>query len=233
LFNPRLSGIAAGIGFILSFLLGIVTGAGLPLLLIRALIFAVLFFVLASIGYGAVNMYLPELLNHTGEEPGLGSQVDISIGDEGDQDSEISLEAGSVGEGLDEFVENPGDSGENRDSLPKNTLDQSGEDGYTEKGSLEDGPRPLQAALPAELNFSADEIDSVDILPDLDSISGSFSAGLVPAGGGGESAMGASPVGSFDYTGKTSAEKAGLDGDFNVQEMASAIQTILKRENKG
>jgi hypothetical protein len=233
MFNPKLSGIAAGIGFILSFLLGIITGAGLPLLLIRALIFAALFFALVSVGYGAISMYLPELLDNSLEEPGLGSQVDISIGDDGDQDSGISLETGGLGDGLNEFTENPGDSGENRDSLPGNTLDQNSEDGYTEKRSLEDAPRPLPAALPTELNFSAGGIDSVDILPDLDAMSGAFSAGSVSIGGGGESAGGASFGGPFDYGGKTPSEKAGLEGDFNVQEMASAIQTILKRENKG
>jgi hypothetical protein len=233
MFNPKLSGIAAGIGFILSFLLGIITGAGLPLLLIRALIFAALFFTLVSIGYGAISMYLPELLDNSGELPGLGSHVDISIGDDGDQDSGITLETGGFGDGLNEFTENPGDSGENRDSLPENTLDQNSEDGYTERRGLEDAPRPLQAALPGEVNFSADGVDSVDVLPDLDSMSGAFSAGPVSMGGGGESAIGAPFGGHFDRGGKTSPGKAGLADDFNVQEMASAIQTILKRENKG
>lgn len=231
MFNPKLSGIAAGIGFILSFLLGIITGAGLPLLLIRAVIFAALFFVLVSIGYGAISIYLPELLSNSVEEPGFGSQVDISIGDDEGQDSGISLEAESFGDGLNEFTGNPDDSDENRDSLPGNTLDQKSEDGYTEKRSLEDAPRPLQAALPTELHFSTDEVDSVDVLPDLDSMSGAFSAGSVSKGG--ESAVGVSPGEPFDHAGKISSEKAGLDGDFNVQEMASAIQTILKRENKG
>jgi hypothetical protein len=232
MFNPKVSGIAAGIGFIFSFLLGIITGAGLPLLLIRAVIFAALFFILASLVYGAISTYLPELLDNSEELPGLGAQVDISIGDDGAQDSGIALETGGLGDGLGEFTENPGDSGENRDSLPENTLDQNSEDGYTEKRSLEDAPRPLQVALPTELNFSADGVDSVDILPDLDSMSGAFSAGSVSIGGGGESAMGA-PLGGGDYQGKTLPGKAGLGGDFNVHEMASAIQTILKRENKG
>jgi hypothetical protein len=230
-FNPKLSGIAAGIGFVFSFLLGIITGAGLPLLLIRAVIFAALFFVLVSIGYGAISMYLPELLDNSVEEPGFGSQVDISIGDDEDQDSGISLETESFGDGLNEFTENPGNSGENRDSLPGNTLDHKSEDGYTEKRGLEDAPRPLQAALPTELHFSADGVDSVDVLPDLDSMSGAFSAGSVSRGG--ESTVGVSPGEPFDHAGKISSEKTELAGDFNVQEMASAIQTILKRENKG
>ncbi|MDR1597197.1 MAG: hypothetical protein LBR99_05780 [Treponema sp.] len=233
MFNPKVSGIAAGIGFILSFLLGIVTGVGLSLLLIRALIFAALFFALVSAGYGAISMYLPELLDNSGELPGPGSQVDISIGEDEDRDSGISPGTRSFGEGLNEFTENPGDSGENRDSLPENTLDQNSEDGYTEKRSLEDVPRPLQAALPVELDLSSGGVDSVDVLPDFDSMSGAFSAGSVPLGGGGESAMGVSLGGLFDRQGKTSPGKARLEGDFNVQEMASAIQTILKRENKG
>ncbi|WP_010260063.1 hypothetical protein [Treponema primitia] len=236
MFNPKVSGIAAGIGFILSFLLGIITGAGFPLLLVRAFVFAAIFFALASAGYGAITMYLPELLDNPGEEGGLGSQVDISIGDDGDQNSDISLEAGGFGDGMGEILENPGDSDENKDSLSGNTLDQNSEDGYTGEGSLEGAPGPLQPALPTGLDFTAEELDSVDVLPDLDSMSGAFVSGSAGGGSGESGSSGgaaSSGGGLFDSSGKTSAEKAGLSDDFNVHEMASAIQTILKREDKG
>jgi hypothetical protein len=174
MFNPKISGIAAGIGFLLSSLLGIITGASFPLLVIRALIFAVVFFGLVSAGYWAIDRFLPELMGSSGEAPALGARVDISVGDE--------------------FLENPGETGENID-LPGNTLDQDDEDGYTRKGNLEIGSGE-SAASPEG-----------------------------PAGGL------ASEGSLFDIEGK--AGKKGLEGDFDVQKMASAIQTILKREDKG
>ncbi|MFP3040186.1 hypothetical protein LQZ19_00025 [Treponema primitia] len=231
MFNPKISGIAAGIGFIFSLLLGIITGAGLSLLVARAFVFAAVFFVLASIGYGAITMYLPELLNNPAEEPGLGSQVDISIGGDDDQGSDISLGEGGFGDEVGEILENPGDSDENIDSLSGNTLDQNSKGGYTGEGSLERAPSPLQPALPTGLDFTAEDLDSVDVLPDLDAMSGAFASG--PADGGGSGGSGSSGGGSFDSSGKTASEKAGLGDDFNVHEMASAIQTILKREDKG
>jgi hypothetical protein len=83
-----------------------------------------------------------------------------------------------------------------------------------------------QPALPDGLGF-VEDTGSVDTLPDLESISGAFNAGSIPLGGSGDT--GVSPAGSIGGQNKTK----GLDEDFNVKEMASAIQTILKREDKG
>jgi hypothetical protein len=245
MFNPRISGIAAGAGFILSFLLGIITGASFPLVLTRALVFAAVFFALVSAGYWAIGKYLPDLLDTVldsgGEAPRLGAQVDISVGDDdaraGDGEAgdglEINPDISITDEsgGFDEFIENPDESG-------GDVLDQNDEDGYTALGDL-DAP-PLNPALPGEMDLSAGEGGSADGLPDLDRMSGAFGSGAGSADAGGESpagglAGGLASVGSlFDVESK--AEKKGLEGEFagkNVQEMASAIQTILKRDNKG
>jgi hypothetical protein len=225
MFNPRISGIFAGAGFILSFLVGLVTGAHFPLILIRALIFAAVFFALASAAYGAAQLYLPELFaDDSGDSSPLGGQVDISVGDE--DGGGISLESGGLGDDLNEFLENPGNSG-------GDTLDHTGEAVYTGEGALEEIQGP---ALPGDSVFSPGEADSVDMLPDLDAMSGAFSAAPAPAGG---EAMGApAPAGSFGGGGgggrpDSRPKQQGLDEDFSVKEMASAIQTILKRENKG
>jgi hypothetical protein len=218
MFNPKISGIAAGIGFILSFLLGIITGARVPLVLFRAFVFAAVFFALASAGYWAIKKYLPELadtvLGGVEETPAPGGQVDISIG-AGDDDA---MDAGAFGDGLNEFFENPGETG-------GDTLDQNDEDDYTKEGNLEETPAEQPAA-------------TVDILPDLDRMAGAFGSGFAQSGG--ESAAARSPAAGglastgslFDIEDKGGAKK-GLTGDFNAQEMASAIQTILKREDKG
>jgi hypothetical protein len=228
-FNPRISGIFAGVGFVLSFLMGLATGAHFPLLLIRAFIFAAVFFALASAGYGAIQMYLPELLAPPpNEAPALGGGVDISVGGDDDDARDFSLETGGFGDGLNDFLENPGNSG-------GDTLDQIGEAVYTGEGTVEDFQETTQPALPYDPGFSAGHADTVDMLPDLDVISGPFSSGPISVGGGVDVVGTDSPASSFDgpRAAGGQAPKAGLDEEFNVNEMASAIRTILKRENKG
>ncbi|AEF86173.1 hypothetical protein TREPR_2846 [Treponema primitia ZAS-2] len=227
MFDPKISGIAGGIGFLLSILIGIISGAGLGIVFIRAFIFGGAFFILVTIVYAAINMYLPDLLKASNAP---GSQIDISIGggDEG-TGSELPDTIGGLGDGLNEFMENPGGSDENMEPFPVNSLDQNGEAGYTGEGNLEELPRSSGPALPAEADFDGDFGDSVDVLPDLDLISGAFT------GSGGEKAAAASTGGGASESfgteaAKPLAGKKGLDGDFNANELASAIQTILKRE---
>jgi hypothetical protein len=221
-FNPKISGAFAGAGFILSLLIGLITGAQFPLILLRAFIFAAVFFALASAGYGAIQLYLPELFaKDPVGAPALGAQVDISVGDDNDGAGGFSLESGGLGDDLNEFLENPGNSG-------GDTLDQTGEAVYTGEGAVEEIQGDPKPALPENPGFSPGDTDSVDMLPDLDAMSGAFSSGSVPSGG--EAVGTGSPAGSL---GGGQSKKPGLDENFNVKEMASAIQTILKRENKG
>jgi hypothetical protein len=221
MFNPKVSGIFAGAGFVLSFLVGLFTGAQFPLLLIRACIFAAIFFALSGAGYGAIQRYLPELFSEDFRDvPALGGQVDISV--EGDDSVEgIALESGGWGDDTDKFSENPGDLG-------GDALDQIGEGVYTGVGDVEGIQDPSKPALPGDLDFSSGEVETVDMLPDLDAMSGVFNSGgdREPAGTG-------APAGSPGGSAASGRTPKGIDEDFNVQEMASAIQTILKRENKG
>jgi hypothetical protein len=231
-FNPKVSGIVGGSAFVLSFLVGIITGAAFHVLLIRALIFGAGFFILTTIIYGALTLYLPDLLE--GLTAGPGSQVDISVGDQ-EEDSTVDIfpENGEIDEGYNEIPENIG--GENRDSLSGNPLDLGGEDGYTKKrlegepGFIPGYPGP---ARPPEMVFTAEDSDSVDILPDLDLMSGAFSDAS-QTGDKETGNSGGSPGGSADSPGKPSPGKKAPDSEFNIQEMASAIQTILKRDDKG
>jgi hypothetical protein len=220
MFNPKISGIVAGAGFILSFVLGLATGARFPLLLIRACIFAAVFFALAGVGYGALQLYLPELfVRDSGAAPVLGGQVDISIGDEEDAGG-ISLESGGLGEDLHEFLENPGNSG-------GDALDHTGEAVYTGEGTMEEIQGPSKPALPEVSGLSPGDVDSVDMLPDLDAMSGALSVASTAGEGAGP------PASSYGGGPGDRSKAQGLDENFNVNEMASAIRTILKRENKG
>jgi hypothetical protein len=223
MFNPKISGIFAGAGFVLSFVVGLVAGAHFPFILSRACVVAAVFVALSSAAYGAVYLYLPELFaGDSGNVPALGTQVDISVGDD-DNAGDISLESAGLGDDLRDFLENPGNSG-------GDTLDHPGEAVYTGEGMVEEMRGSALAALPEASDFSSGDVVSVDTLPDLDSISGAFSSASVPVGG--DAGGLGSPANSFGGMGGQAATK-GLGEEFNVKEMASAIQTILKRENKG
>ncbi|MDR3145851.1 MAG: hypothetical protein LBU21_06210, partial [Treponema sp.] len=111
-------------------------------------------------------------------------------------------------------------------------LDQNGEDDYTKKGngaqSGEEagtigfiGTAGSAAAVPVS---AGDSPDSVDELPDL----GSLSSAFLPSGGESDSEAPMPPPSMPEPPGGA-AKKQGA-GDFNLKEMASAIQTILKRD---
>jgi hypothetical protein len=204
--NFKLSGIAGGAAFILSFLIGIISGAGFPLIVIRALLFGAAFFTLAVGAYWLISQFLPDLIADSEFPSGLetpGSRVNISV-----EDGEAGMEEG--------YAQAQG-------------LDQGDTIGYTRKGDDENAgtgsperavplARPAEAALPAM--DSGETADLVDHLPDLEIMSDSF---LPPAAAEDEE----TPAPSRSPSGN---KPQNLGGDFNVKEMASAIQTILKRD---
>lgn len=229
MFNFKASAFAAGIAFLLSFLVGIIRGAAILIVLIRALIFAALFFVVAGGIYILIKQFLPEILV-SGEGDGeidraSGSQVDISL-----EDPEEDIPAGLFGG---ERAENFGETGEPSGSAgpgsPENMgLDQNGEDDYTNKGRLEvnssnsgsDSPGvPVfgeSAALPPDSG-------PVDVLPNFESMEGTFDSS---AGEAAEESAGYASAKNLPT--KSKSNSAG--GDYNPKELASALQTILKRE---
>ncbi|MBQ7159606.1 MAG: hypothetical protein IJS09_09335 [Treponema sp.] len=86
--NPKYIGIAAGVGFVLSFLIGIFSGISFGLLLLRALICAAIF---AAVGTGGSILYQKFLSDEqfdSGSDAPVekvsrpGGVVDITIGDE-------------------------------------------------------------------------------------------------------------------------------------------------------
>jgi hypothetical protein len=230
--NLKLSGIAAGVAFVFSLLIGLISGAGI-LALIRAFIFAAVFFGMSGGGYWIIRRFLPELFDGSGngfaktfapgEAPPAGSLVDISLGDdegrgnlpEADVEDYISAEEADHSKisVLDDF------SG----------LDQKGNNGYTIGGDIEENPIITEdgggSVVSASLPMASDN------LPDLESLSTAFSSGGAKKRGGGT-------VSEFMITpdssaGKKSAGSTGvndLTSEFDVQDMASAIQTIIKRE---
>lgn len=249
MFDPKISSAAAGAAFILSLLLGLLSGASLLYALLRAAVFAAVFFVLSAIAYWLITQFIPELLNTSSadavaaaegiaeggqmDEVGfLGRRVNFAVGDDpegsyavigGDaaKDGDASEELGGIGGYVSAGDEEPELAGFTERGA---ALDQNTEDGYTEKVSVRGQTANAKSAAPA---LPSGLLDEVDVLPDLESMSDSF---ISPIVGEEESGDLAGPVSSKS---QGSAVSLGSGGTFDSRELASAIQTILKRDQKG
>jgi hypothetical protein len=87
-FNLRICGIIALLAFLLSFLIGLISRSTLPILLVRPLIFAGVFFGISAVINIVVSRFLPELLEDNlpdnDSEFMPGSRVNIMEGDSGE-----------------------------------------------------------------------------------------------------------------------------------------------------
>jgi hypothetical protein len=251
--------LSASLGFILSLLLSLVSGAGVFSLL-RAVIFGAGFFVISSLLFWMVKRFLPELiLSEDDDLPSLsmGSQVDISLDDDGPSlNADLQKESGDASpegalgvEGLgrltsggsqaDEFgLQESGGSGGRE--FPVGILDQGRETGYTSQETAE-GFKPFV--------FSPQGIPSGGGSGGV--LSGKVhrpvSAAVLPAGDGdmvetlpffGDDFMLArensgTPVSvAFPGVDRNGASSEGSAEEFRgkVKESALAIQTLLKRD---
>ncbi|MDR0403983.1 MAG: hypothetical protein LBH35_10410, partial [Treponema sp.] len=176
MFNFKASGIAAGAAFVISLLLGLVSGSGFPVLLFRALGFGAFFFILFCAVFWLAGQFVPELFSASGDpfDP-PGSRVNLAVGPE-------PIEGAFPAENTDE-VDNldgwrvssdrsPARDGEQPDSSMDfsasavEDLDQNGEVGYNEKG-------PVSAGEPAGKGAGRNSAE-VDLVPDFDTLSEAF-----------------------------------------------------------
>ena len=236
---------AAGSAFIVSLLVGFLSGAGFLSVFLRAVFFAAAFFGFVFGAYKVISLFLPELLGlpdeeSVGVETGLGSRVDVVVGD----DDERSEEAGDVlagrrqprktadeeepeeAEEIEAFMPESGLTPETAAVADAMGLDQGSEGRYTESRDTNGvpqslGSRGVEPALPRGL------IDDVDVLPDLDSMSDSFVSPLV------DEATERSSGESIASRPSSVSRSSETGGDFDSREMAAAIRTILKRDQKG
>ena len=226
MFNIKHSIIVAGIAFIISLLLGILSGASFPSLITRPLIFTFIFFVLSIIIPSLINQFLPELLEIQREPPDValpGSNIDIKEDnaavpdqlyarlDESSQDfenikdiSRAVSSAGSAGTAGNSTVESGGNGG----------LDQSGQNEYTKQGN----------------GLAQESEGGISGLADLDSLSGAFIASSED-----KAAVTQEEIESFSTSDSSARSSAGnkpqaIEGDFNPKELAAGIRTILNKK---
>jgi hypothetical protein len=229
MFNFKISGIAAGAAFGVSLFLGLVSGSGFPALLFRALGFGVFFFVLFNLIFWLLGQFVPDLLSGSDDLfDAPGSRVNISVGSgpvEGAFPSSDTDEVDNIGDGAARAF--PGRlsaaADENADSSASvvETLDQDDKEGYNRKGSVSAGETPGK-----ETGRNPGE---VDLVPDFDTLSEAF----LPDSGSGSPDTVAFDVPEQKRTGSGGSQNRGFKGDFNPKELAQAIRTVLKKEEKG
>ena len=248
--NLRKSGVIAGVAFILSFLISLVSHTSMPMLIIRPVFFGALFFTITGLVYFLVNRFLPELLEEDGPDeasgPHLGSRINIVEGGSSQGPGTApSMPSFMAAESSEEVI------GDISSLLEKSTasqtmaggasagIDQNDQDGYNKAGEVEDFPEPDafpgdsggqkassgQAAVPPSIGVS----DSVDYLPDLDSMAGAF----LPRAGATESD-------NIEYSVSTPPPKPSSRnkapewaGDFNAKEIAAGLRTVINKDKEG
>ena len=148
MFNLRASIFAAVTAFILSLMIGLLSRTAMPQLLVRPVIFAIIFFVAATLIYFLVNRFLPELVpGETREDETTdflpGSHLDITEGDSADFPEASPSAAGQLfmGAQADDSEEGLGNIS---DIHTKNAgqgmagMDQNTKDEYNGEGKLEE-----------------------------------------------------------------------------------------------
>lgn len=204
----KVNGMAGGMGFVLSFIVGIISGGSFLIVLLRAFIFGACFFVFMEISQRLIGAFLPELLNPDEDTSSAaydapGSRVDISVEDETDKeradlfDVSISPEQKDLASRGDAFIAAGGGS-----------LDQEQKKDYTQqKGGGVDDPTGFVPSVPGST-------DSVQEMAERDPF---FSTNeVIPE--------------VTSSKAKSTSRAPSMKENLDPRKMASAIQTILKQE---
>jgi len=225
MFNIKWSVIPAVAAFILALLLSLFLGrANFTDALLRALLFAVIFFVLGAGIKFLINTFIPELMfpdrktdsadNVFGQEtPGPGTRINISLGETINAalpNTEKSQEKGEV--------DNINDSAAIR---KKSDIDQNDNNSYTgNEGEF----APSQGGSPEEDKGEEDFFMNFEsYIPDF--MKESFSEDEDSSKGQNDKSLPERKV--------SSNKPMKLEGDFNPKEIAAGIRTVLEKDKKG
>ena len=255
----RISGIVATAAFLLSFLLGLISGAAMTVMLIRALIFAVTFFLISGAVKILITRFLPELLETAASEDESflpGARVDITAGDTSDfsgDSSALQLKPVFMGAQPDESDDELGDivdlmragTGSLHSGRESSTgMDQDTQDSYNEGGGIGSfsefgSAEGFKPSAPPVLNQKAAQVKSFetagsfgseDTLPDLDSMAGAFSTTSMEEDTDNTEYSVSAPSRKKSSSG---SKEAAWAGDFPAKDMAKGLQTILSKDKEG
>lgn len=243
MFEPKVVAISATVGFALSFLIGVFSGAAFLAILVRALIMAVFSGALVVALRFAVIRFLPELtepsIAEKDEVSETGQTVNITIdGNEPDHDIFSGADARNFGEMVPDFL-----SGETRAEAEESREKENG--GFVplypvkplaSVESLSGGASPQDSAAARTIPGDAHKatVGGLDVLPDIqDFVPQTRDSGGDEGFGGEESATGGtiSGFGGDESMSRSSyAEMEGKMSGIESETMVKAIRTILSRE---
>ena len=158
MFDLKQSGAFAAVAFVISFLIGLISRSNMPLLIIRPLIFAVIFFALSAIIKILISKFLPELLGDGAQDDGFKPGSRINILEEDTPSDMSSLAEGFISGALgqasgakpDDSESDLGDISDlsRRITLPPTDdgalsgIDQNEKEQYTDMGGSSDSIEP-------------------------------------------------------------------------------------------
>ena len=253
--NLKISIMIGCTGIVLSLLIGLLAGAGFPLIFIRAGIFGVIFFGLGCGIWVLINNFIPELLHSQAPaEEGMeisdntpGSRINISVDDsriltEMYRNLNNDDEVGNIADLVSGAIKP--DEGYQAQLSADNAsegMDQISEAGYTGnvnenaqvssiiQGAAESDPGggfyPQGGHPQGGMDLPQGGMD----LPggmDLDAVTGSFLGSAVDSGGS---------IASIEREEQVRRNRTGnkaqkMDGDFNPKELAAGIRTVLNKD---
>jgi hypothetical protein len=242
MFNVKLGLISGGTAFALAFLASLLLGhVGLAIALLRALIFAALFFGLGTGAWALINSFIPELLSPDAQNnivenvfsvgPEAGSQVNITVDDQIPANAALPQDSGSDMLDNDEV----GDfadlaSGTVKKAVkPKKDIDQSFENSYTD-----DAERFTPGLLDNKGGGLGEfSLDFGAFVSDGDGTEGpdSFMDSFSPFSSDSEHEDTEEIPMPERTVSKNKPEK--LEGDFNPKEIAAGLRTVLEKDKKG
>ncbi|MCL2478637.1 MAG: hypothetical protein FWF22_03990 [Treponema sp.] len=218
MFNIRISVLAGCAAFLLSLLIGLISGSSFPIVIVRPVIFGILFFGLPFFFSLLINRFLPELLEENDKAPDIvlpGSRINITEESPAAMPGNIYARPDDTEGGLGNISDalNTAPAPEAPDHHEKPAvpgLDQDGENGYTDQ---KQGIAPVKEG-------------GYDILPDLESLAGAF----MPSAGDKETE-------TYDYQENDPPKRPvmgnksqKMDVDFSPKDLAAGIRTILEKQ---
>jgi hypothetical protein len=228
--EPKVPAVGASVGFVLSFLTGLFSGAAFLVVLVRAVLMAAFFGLLALCASLAVKKFLPELVDGSGDDfqsaDTSGSSVDISIGESGN-DVNPFREANDPGadQMVPDFLEQtPGFAGNTDFSAPVPAAERT-DTGTARTEPLQATKVPVRHAE-AGTKQSAVTVDGLDFLPDLQDFIPATESVRDASGEDSVMSQGATPMGDSLFS---ASESRGLGVESET--MAKAIRTILSRDS--
>jgi len=215
----RASAVAGLVALVLSVIVAIFSRIPFGILVLRAVLVSVCVFGLTyAINY-ILRLKLPELFSdaESSGDDAVGTVVDISIDDGGDLAYPQSLDtqadaqpARAATEALDQDDQAMGQLEREVEELHSDSLLPK------EAGSAPGQPGVVRPSV---------TLDELDVLPDMDSMGDSFSSEVVSGLGSAEDDF---PAGTGPSSALSSSSSAG-----DPAVLAKAVQTLLKRDQKG